>query len=172
MKKIIKLILWFILIPVTTLSNPENKTQIKYEWELHQATNQWVDTYNLNDWPALAKQFSKDAVMMPPNSPAIIGREAIAAWETANETGFRITLKPDDIRLSGNLAIIHGRSCVFIPMSEDGNKDAIGVDVGKYMEVRERSENGEWLILKDIFNSDLPAGSPLASECPSELPGQ
>ena len=159
-------------MPVTMVYSAEHKTQSKYESELHQATKQWVDTYNRNDWKTLAQQFSEDAVMMPPNSPAVIGREAIAAWEAANETGFRIALKPDDIRLSGNLSIIHGRSCVFIPMSKDGNKDAVGVDVGKYMEVRERSKNGEWLILKDIFNSDLPAGSPLASECPSEISGQ
>jgi len=172
MKKLLKLLPFLLLMSVTMVFSTEHKTQSKYESELHQATKQWADTYNRNDWAALAQQFSEDAVMMPPNSPAVIGREAIAAWETANETGFRITLKPDDIRLSGNLAIIHGRSCVFIPMSEDDNKDAVGVDVGKYMEVRERSENGEWLILKDIFNSDLPAGSPLVAECPSEISDQ
>lgn len=170
MKKLVKVLPFLVLMPMTTVSSAEDK--IKYKTELHQATIKWVETYNRNNWTALAKQFSEDAVMMPPNSPVVIGREAIAAWETANETGFRIALKPNNIRLSGNLAIIHGRSCVFIPMSEDGTKDAIGVDVGKYMEVRERSDNGEWLILKDIFNSDLPAGSPLATECPSEISGQ
>ncbi len=150
----------------------EHKTQSKYESELHQATKQWVDTYNRNDWTALAKQFSEDAIMMPPNHPEVIGREAIAAWEAANETGFRIALKPEDIRVSGKLAIIRGRSCVFIPLSQEGVKDSIGIDVGKYIEVRERNANGEWLILKDIFNSDLPAGSPLASKCPTEISGQ
>ncbi|MFK8013206.1 MAG: DUF4440 domain-containing protein [Marinicellaceae bacterium] len=172
MKKLVKILPFLVFMPMTTVSSAEHEAQIKYETELHQATSKWVETYNRNDWNALAQQFSEDAVMMPPNSLAVIGREAIAAWETANETGFRIALKPDDIRFSGKLAIIHGRSCVFIPMSEDGNKDAIGVDVGKYMEVRQRSDNGKWLILKDIFNSDLPVGSPLASKCPSEISGQ
>jgi ketosteroid isomerase-like protein len=160
------------LMPSTIVISAESDNQLKYKSEIHQATIKWVDTYNRNDWNELAQQFSENAVMMPPNSPAVTGRQAIAAWETANETGFRIALKPDDITLKGDMAIIRGRSCVFIPMSNEENSNAIGVDIGKYMEVRERSDNGKWLILKDIFNSDLPAGSPLASECPSEISGQ
>lgn len=160
------------LMPSTIVISAESDNQLKYKSEINQATIKWVETYNRNDWTALAKQFTEDAVMMPPNSPAVVGREAIAAWETANESGFRIALKPDEITLTGDTAIIRGRSCVFIPMSNDGNSNAMGVDVGKYLEIRERSANGQWLVSEDIFNSDLSVGSPLASECPSEISGQ
>jgi ketosteroid isomerase-like protein len=161
-----------VLMPSTIVNSAKSDTQVKYESELHKATMKWVDTYNRNDWTALAQQFSEDAVMMPANSSAVTGREAIAAWETANETGFRIALKPDDITIIGDVAIIRGRSCVFIPMSEDDNKDAIGVDLGKYLEIRVRTADGNWLVSQDIFNSDLPAGSPLATECPLEIVGE
>ena len=170
MVQTIKLILWLVLLPITTVTSAAQENQIKYEAELRLATTQWVDTYNRNDWTALAKQFTEEAVMMPPNSPAVRGREAIAAWESANETGFRIALKPNDITLIGDTAIIRGRSCVFIPVSEV--EGGMGVDVGKYLEIRQRTANGDWLVSQDIFNSDLPVGSPLASACPVEISGQ
>lgn len=137
------------------------------EADLRAATAHWVETYNRNDWVALANQFAEDGVMMPPNSPAIVGRDAIAEWEAANETGFSIALRADDITLLGDAAIIRGRSCVFIPL----NAEETGVDIGKYVEVRERTPAGEWLISQDIFNSDLAAGEPLASECPDDITG-
>lgn len=131
---------------------------------LQGAIANWVDIYNRNDWTLLAEQFTQDAVMMPPNSPAVVGRGAIAAWEAANEEGFRIALRPDEISLSGDRAIIRGRTCVFIPLA-DGRTS---VDVGKFLEVRRRQTDGRWLISHDIFNSDLAAGSELADTCPNE----
>ncbi|MEP2234155.1 MAG: SMP-30/gluconolactonase/LRE family protein [Alteripontixanthobacter sp.] len=131
---------------------------------LKKAIADWVDIYNRNDWALLAEQFTQDAVMLPPNAPAIVGRGAIAAWEAANEEGFRIALRPDEIVVSGDRAIIRGRSCVFVPLP-DGST---GVDVGKFLEVRLRQPDGRWLISHDIFNSDLAAGSELADTCPDE----
>ena len=62
----------------------------------------------------------------------------------------------------GDLAYIRGRSCVFIPLGDE----IYGVDVGKYLEVREKQPDGAWLITKDIFNSDAAIGSDLLEACP------
>lgn len=132
------------------------------EHEIRAAIADWVAIYNRNDWSALANQFTQDAVMMPPNAPAVTGREAIAAWEAENEAGFRIALRPDEISIVGDRAIIHGRSCVFIPV-EDG---ASGVDIGKFLEIRRRQPDGRWLVAQDVFNSDLATGAELAKACP------
>lgn len=137
------------------------------EHEIRAAIAEWVAIYNRNDWSTLAKQFTEDAVMMPPNTPAVNGRAAIAAWEAANESGYRIALRPDEISIIGDLAVIHGRSCVFIPL-EDG---AIGVDIGKFLEVRRRQSDGRWLVAQDVFNSDLATGAELARACPLEIAG-
>jgi len=150
----------------------EDKTRIieapdTAEDEIHAAIIEWVDIYNRNDWAALAAQFTEEAVMMPPNSPAVTGRAAIAAWEAANEAGFQIALKPDDISITGDSAIVRGRSCVFIPSDEDGT----GVDIGKFLEVRRRQPDGRWLVSHDAFNSDLPPGAALAAACPADITG-
>ena len=123
---------------------------------------EWVETYNRNDWTALAALFSPDASMMPPNSPAVVGREAITAWEAEFETGLRIALDIQQIDGRGDLAVVRGRSCVFIPNETGG----YGVDVGKFLEVRNKQEDGRWLVVSDIFNSDLAVGSDLPDACP------
>ena len=126
------------------------------------ASDTWVATYNENDWDALADLFATDATIMPPNSPIVAGREAIAAWEAAYETGFQIAFDVEEIGGEGDIAYVRGRSCVFIPL-EAGE---YGVDVGKFLEIRERGENGDWLIVSDIFNSDAAIGSDLLEACP------
>lgn len=135
---------------------------------IEQASQNWVDTYNRNDWPALAGLFAPDAIMMPPNSPAMRGRAAIAAWEQANEAGFRIAFDVQAIEGSGDVAYVRGRSCVFIPTGADGPNGTgeYGVDVGKFLEVRRRQSSGAWLIEADIFNSNLAVGADLSATCP------
>ena len=83
--------------------------------EIELSSKNWVETYNQNDWEGLAALFTPDAIMMPPNGLAVQEREAIAKWERANETGFRIALKLEAIEGQGDLAYVRGRSCVFIP---------------------------------------------------------
>lgn len=126
------------------------------------SSQKWVETYNQNDWEGLAALFTPDAIMMPPNGTAVQGREAIAKWEDANETGFRIAFKLEAIEGRGDLAYVRGRSCVFIPDGTGG----YGVDVGKFLEVRKQNSNGEWLIEADIFNSNLGVGADLLETCP------
>jgi len=126
------------------------------------ASDAWVETYNRNDWSELASLFSEDATMMPPNSASVRGRTAIALWEADNESGFRIVFDIQEINGTGDMAYVRGRACTFIPM---GNGE-FGVDVGKFLEIRKKQSNGEWLIQADIFNSDAPLGSELLSTCP------
>ena len=126
------------------------------------ASSEWVATYNENDWEALGQLFAADATMMPPNGASVVGRDAITAWEAEYETGFQIAFDVQEIEGAGDLAYVRGRSCVFIPLETGG----YGVDVGKYLEIRKKDENGEWLIVTDIFNSDAATGSDLLEACP------
>lgn len=126
----------------------------------------WVETYNRNDWQGLADLFTSDAIMMPPNGPAIRGPAAIAQWERANETDFRIAFDLETIDGNADTAYVSGRSCVFIPDGAGG----YGVDVGKFLEIRKRQTDGTWLVKTDIFNSDLSVGADLLDACPFDTP--
>ena len=145
--------------------SPDDAARIKL------ASKNWVESYNRNDWDGLAAYFTPDAIMMPPNGSPVTGREAIAAWERENEQSFRIAFKLESITGSGDLAYVRGSSCVFIPDGPNGN-DGYAVDIGKFLEVRERQTDGAWLITADIFNSNMAAGGDLAAACPfADLPG-
>ena len=154
-------ILVFLFSVSACQTNPSGLSQADIS-AIHAASDEWVATYNKNDWDALAKLFAAEAIMMPPNSPAVMGRAAISAWEAEYETGFQIAFDVQQIKGEGNLAYVRGRSCVFIPLETGG----YGVDVGKYLEVRRKNEDGEWLIVSDAFNSDAPLGSELLDACP------
>lgn len=159
-KKILKLLnlaTVLVILTVPLQAAMDNERSI-----IELSSKKWVDTYNSNDWHALAELFTQDATMMPPNSQLVQGREAIANWQAKNESGFRIAFDIQDIQLSGNIAYVRGSSCVLIPLG-DGEH---GVDVGKFLEIRKKQANGEWLIHADIFNSDAAIGSDLLPNCP------
>lgn len=109
----------------------------------------WVAAYNENDWQALSQHFTQDALLMPPGDVILMGRDAIADWEAANEMGYQIRLDIDAIDVSGDIAAVYGTSCLTIP-----TQGGLLFDKGKFVEVRKRGKNGEWLIAADIFNSD------------------
>ena len=152
----------FVLAGITACQSDSNGLSADDIKIIESSSKTWVKTYNQNDWKALALLFSNNATMMPPNSPEVRGHEAIAAWQSENESGFRIAFDIQEIDGNGQIAYVRGRSCVFIP---DGN-DGYLVDVGKFLEVRKKQSDDVWLIHADIFNSDSALGSELLKSCP------
>ena len=152
------------LVAITLAACQPNAIAITEEDRLaiEASSRHWVETYNRNDWDTLSDLFTPDAILMPPNGPAVIGRSAIAEWEQTNESGFRIAFDLETIDGDGDTAYVRGRSCVFIPNGTGG----YGVDAGKFLEVRQRQSDGTWLIKADIFNSDLGVGADLLGACP------
>ena len=98
--------------------------------------------------------YAPDAAVMPPNMPALRGRDAILQFWT----GFLASGAVDLARTSTNVtqpsadtAIETGRYDLSLrPPSGQAIKDA-----GKYVVIWKKS-NGRWWAAQDIFNSDLP----------------
>ena len=156
------ILITLFLISITACQSHSSGLSADDRVIIETSSKTWVKTYNQNDWKALALMFSANATFMPPNSPEVLGRDAIAAWETENESGFQIAFDIQQIYGSGDTAYVKGRSCVFIPDGDDG----FLVDVGKFLEVRKKHSNGAWLIHADIFNSDVAIGNELLKSCP------
>jgi len=152
----------FVLAGITACQSHASGLSSEDRRTIETSSKTWVETYNQNDWKALALLFSANATMMPPNSPEVRGHDAIAAWQNENESGFRIAFDIQEIDGDGNIAYVKGRSCVFIPDGDGG----FLVDVGKFLEVRKKQSDGAWLIYADIFNSDSSLGSELFESCP------
>jgi uncharacterized protein (TIGR02246 family) len=105
------------------------------------------------DWTTFADVYVADAVLHPPNEPAVKGRAAIKAFAERfpSVTDFKLT----NVTVDGcnDLAYVVGTYTMTIAPA--GTTAPIK-DSGKYVEVRRKQRDGRWLIAVDTFNSDLP----------------
>jgi len=104
------------------------------------------------DWATFAAQYVEDAVLYPPNEPAVKGRAAIRSWleKFPPVTEFKLT----NVKVEGrdDLAYVLGAyTMTLVPPGATPVKDS-----GKYVEIRRRQADGRWLLAVDMFSSDLP----------------
>lgn len=115
------------------------------------------------DPAAIASVYTADGVEMPPNMPLVQGRDAIQRRNEplAQVTEFQIT--PMETTGHGDVAFDRG-SYTFTGRVE-GMPEAIA-DTGKYLVIARKQPDGSWLIARAIWNSDLAAAMPPATELP------
>lgn len=101
-----------------------------------------------NNWTAWAAQWSEDAVIQPPNAPAVKGRAALLAWGQAFPPVEALAFSSVQVWGDGNLA--YGTSAY--AMTTKGSPP----DSGKQLVVFRRSSGGKWEPVAGSFNSDLP----------------
>lgn len=113
------------------------------------------------DADAVAALFADDAIDMPPNMPATVGKEAIRAsyaseFELGGETT-ELTITSVEIDGMDGLAFDRGTySWTGIP---PGMTEPI-TDTGKYFGIARQQEDGSWLWTATIWNSDIPLPQP------------
>ena len=119
------------------------------EAELTAMSDAWIEAFNAGDGSAIAAMMTEDGVIMPPNSEAVVGREAIAAfWQAVIDTGVTAALDMTELAVDGDLGFKRGAYEFF-------NADGESVDTGKWLEIWTRVDH-EWQLNRTIWNSDLP----------------
>jgi uncharacterized protein (TIGR02246 family) len=94
-----------------------------------------------------------DAVLMPANAPAIVGRAAVEAHLRGFPPFKDLRVEPLEIEGRGDLAYVRGRySIVVVPPGGPEQRDE-----GKYIEIWRKQADGTWKLTRDISTSDLPA---------------
>jgi uncharacterized protein (TIGR02246 family) len=101
---------------------------------------------------AVAALYADDAVLLPPQEPAVHGRAAIRKWTAAVPRVTRVVLQVDDLDGRGDVAYMRG---TFAMTLEPEGAPAVSV-TGKYVEILKKQADGEWRFAVDIFNSDTP----------------
>lgn len=104
------------------------------------------------DWDALAAQYAPDAVRMPPNQPAVQGRDAIRAWFEQLPPIPSFSFRLVDVRGQGDVAYMHAAYTLTVT----GPGGAPLHDTGKILVVLRKGSDGSWLRVADAWNSDLP----------------
>ncbi len=96
-----------------------------------------------------------DAIMLPPNRPMAIGKEAIReASASVASPGFSVSWKPMKIEVarSGDIGYAIGNF-------EGTRVDSAGKPVpvkGKYVEIWKKQADGSWKVAADMFSPDSP----------------
>jgi ketosteroid isomerase-like protein len=122
--------------------------QGKTEPRLNELATAFAAAFNQKDAAGITAFYTDDAVLMPPNLPAVKGRANIEAYYRngfAQSSG-TLQLKPTESTISGTLAFEAGVSSMTA-----GNPPKTAT--GKYVVVYKRVGNN-WKIAYDVFNND------------------
>lgn len=117
-----------------------------------EAANQRLETGIRDGLPGaeLATAYTEKAVMLPPGSPPVAGREAIAGvFDGLSGMGVAsIDLETTELEVLGDTAIEVGKLRLY---------DAAGtmIDEASFVVVWKQAD-GAWLLHRDIWSTDLP----------------
>jgi uncharacterized protein (TIGR02246 family) len=114
-----------------------------------------VAALNAGDAEAWAAQFTDDAVQLPPNAPANVGRTMIGSWSKGFLAQFRLqfALAVDEVRVLGEWAFERGRYTISLNLKAGGPPMQ---DIGKYITVYQKKPGDTWRMARDIWNSSNP----------------
>lgn len=117
--------------------------------------------WNAGNAEALASGFyTADAIVMDPNQPALVGKDAIRAslqkyFDQYSEEGRDVA---EDVRISGDLAIARGTGEGKSSLKAGGYSTQFKV---KWITAYQRQADGSWKAFWDIYNDDLPIADSL-----------
>jgi len=119
---------------------------------------QWPRLTSTGHADSIAEFYAADAVIMPPNMATMKGKEAIRTFfATLNTMDPKptLTLRADAVHGAGGMAMERGRWTWTFPAGAKLPPGMAAVDSGKYI-VHWMQQNGKWVIVDDIWNSDTP----------------
>jgi uncharacterized protein (TIGR02246 family) len=114
-----------------------------------------VAALNAGDAAAWAAQFADDAVQMPPNAPANLGKAKIKSWSQGflDQFDVKFALDVDEVRTLGEWAFERGGYTISLNSKAGGPQMQ---DTGKYITVYQRNSGDTWQMARDIWNSSAP----------------
>lgn len=122
----------------------------------------WFESYNAGDADGVAALYAENGVVMAPGVGKVSGRAAIRdfiAADIASNKAAGSSFRADPVTdggAAGDTAWISGTWSVL-----DGSDATVAT--GKYATIYERN-NGEWEIVRDIWNLDAPAATQYDAE--------
>lgn len=124
----------------------------KLEKAVRDADAEWSKVAAAKDLDKTVAFYADDAVVLPPNQPAVTNKDGIRnLWKGFLDTFIDISWKTTRVEVakSGDMAVLTG---TYEMTMKDGSKDK-----GKYCEVWQKKADGKWKVGIDMFSSDLPA---------------
>jgi len=137
---------------------PESAEQIDLEAErvaILEIWPQYSSALNSDDIDSWMSLWTEDGVQMPPDEPALSGRDQIRARNKAvlDQFSFDISINNEEVNVAGDWAFARGTYSATLTPKEGSETIPIA---GKYMTIFQKQSDGSWKIHRDIFNSNVP----------------
>jgi ketosteroid isomerase-like protein len=114
----------------------------------------YVKAVMARDWDKFAALLTTNVVVMPPNEPTVVGREAnLARVRSFNVASLEYAHMPGNI--AGERSVAYLQGTYTIRMTFPGAPQPF-VDRGKYLWILRKQATGAWLIDRIIWNTDSP----------------
>jgi ketosteroid isomerase-like protein len=118
----------------------------------------YLQAINDGDIAALSALTTEDHIMLAPNRPPLIGKDAN---DNANRRAFEQfdideTWTPEETVVAGDWAWQRGTYQVVATPKSDG---ASHTSTGNFLRIYRRQPDGSWRMIRDMFNSDQPPAS-------------
>ncbi len=138
-----------------------NKTAI--EKSIHDTEAGMVKALAAKDAGAFAANYTTDAVMMSPFSPAMKGTAAIKTGMAAlvSDPNFKIDFSSDRIEISTAGDMAAARGSYTMTVSDPGTKKPLN-DKGSYVTVFRKQTDNTWKSVLDINTSEVAPTPPAA----------
>lgn len=118
--------------------------------------SQMVAAINAGELDRWLGFFTDDAILMPPNAPAVVGKPAIRKFvsDFLASADFAVShhLGKVEVSRSGDLAYVS----YAYELTVNDPKGKPVTDRGKDISVLKKQLDGSWKVVIDIWNSDLP----------------
>ena len=125
---------------------------------LRAALAAYFDAANASDAARWASLYTEDAVMMPPNSPAVDGRAAIESWlamlpvKISNAEGTAL-----EVEGAGTVAYVRGTYLMSLQIPDVPQSVP---QQGKFLQIYARQPDGSWLLARDMWNANAAPARP------------
>jgi len=128
---------------------------------------EWFAAHEAGDADRLAALYAEDAVLSIPGAPPVRGRPAIREAFAAEVAAMKAAGLKNNQGASPEFGVSGDLGWEWNTFTVTDQAGAT-VDTGKYVTVYARRD-GKWLIVRDIWNSDMPPAAP-AAEAPATTP--
>ncbi len=126
-----------------------------------EATEQWESARANSDAEAIAKMYTEDAQVMPPNAPLVEGRSAIRAYyrNVFESTAAPAKYDEREVIVFGDMTYRQGIYELAMP---DGR-----TEYGKFMQLW-KNVDGDWKLHRAMWSSSAEMNQPATAEIASE----
>jgi ketosteroid isomerase-like protein len=148
---------YLLFLTATAFACQTADTSASAKQAIDAANAQWARLTSTGHADSIAEFFTADAIIMPPNMATMKGKDAIRTFfATLNTMDPKptLTVRADAVHGAGAMAMERGRWHWVYPAGATLPPGMPGVDSGKYV-VHWMQQNGKWLMVDQIWNSDL-----------------